>query len=155
MIRAWRIVKAKYQKDAFSGEGAQRYGGRWNSPGTAVVYVAESRALAALELLVHLNASQLLESYVMIPVDFADELVRTVDPAALPENWREYPSPPGNKAVGDAWAARQESVMLALPSAVVEGERIFLINPNHPRFSQLAVGEAESFTFDERLVKED
>jgi RES domain-containing protein len=38
-----------------SGEGARLCGGRWNSPGHAVVYAAEAAALAVLEVRVHLD----------------------------------------------------------------------------------------------------
>ena len=153
MIRAWRIVKSRHLADAFSGEGARQYGGRWNSPGTAVVYTAESRALAALELLVHLHTSQILASYSIIPVDFAEQLVRTVEQADLPRTWRAYPSPVENKAIGDAWVAEQRSAVLAVPSAVVDGDRIFLTNPAHPDFRRVTIGQAEPFVFDERVLK--
>lgn len=151
MIRGWRIVKSKHKDDAFSGEGARLYGGRWNSPGTAVVYAAESESLAVLELLVHLDATEMLGSYSVIPVEFAEELVQTVDPSELPEDWRRYPSPVENKALGDVWVSTQESLVLALPSAVVDSERIFLINPEHRDFSQLVIGQARPFALDERL----
>ncbi len=55
MLSAWRIIRATHVKSAFTGEGARVYGGRWNSPGTGVVYVSEHESLAALELLVHLT----------------------------------------------------------------------------------------------------
>ncbi len=55
MVVAWRIVKRKHAKKAFTGEGARQFGGRWNSPGVAIVYTAESQSLAALEILVHLR----------------------------------------------------------------------------------------------------
>ncbi len=54
MPSAWRIVRAARVNSAFTGEGARVYGGRWNSRGTAVVYVSEHESLAALELFVHL-----------------------------------------------------------------------------------------------------
>lgn len=153
MIRAWRIVRTKHLQNAFDGEGARLYGGRWNNVGTAIVYAAESRALAALELLVHLNASEILRAYSIIPVDIPERLVRTIDSADLADNWRAYPSPPANKALGDAWCSRQDSAVLAVPSAVVEGDSIFLVNPAHPDFGQLKIGEAAPFTFDERVLK--
>ncbi|MDX8406248.1 MAG: RES domain-containing protein [Mariprofundus sp.] len=53
MISAWRIVRADYAASAMNGDGAMRYGGRWNSPGTRLVYLAETRALAALEIIAH------------------------------------------------------------------------------------------------------
>ena len=55
-VVAWRIFKPKHEATAFTGEGARLYGGRWNSKGTSMVYAASSQSLAALELLVHLDA---------------------------------------------------------------------------------------------------
>src|SRR5204863_6047762 len=52
-VRAYRIFKPKHAATAFTGEGARLYGGRWNNKGTPMVYTAGSRALAALEMLVH------------------------------------------------------------------------------------------------------
>ena len=46
-------MRMRWVTAAMSGEGARRYGGRWNPPGLPAVYLAESRALAALEILVH------------------------------------------------------------------------------------------------------
>ena len=153
MIRGWRLVKSAHREAAFDGEGARRFGGRWNSPGTRVVYVAESRALAALELLVHLHRSEILAAYCIIPVDIPEQLVSVVRPEELPPTWREYPSPAANKAVGDSWAVELASAVLAVPSAVVEGEAIFLLNPNHPQFRDIIIGNAEPFAYDERLLK--
>ena len=60
IVSAWRITKRKHARDAFTGEGAREFGGRWNNPGTAIVYTAQSQSLAALEMLVHLDSSELL-----------------------------------------------------------------------------------------------
>ena len=66
MITAWRLAAPEYAQTAeqlMSGEGARRYGGRWNSVGRATVYLGESLALAGMELLVHLKAERVLETY--------------------------------------------------------------------------------------------
>ena len=77
-VTAWRITKRKHTRHAFTGEGAREFGGRWNNPGTAIVYTAQSQSLAALEMLVHLDSSDLLEKYVLIGVEFDQSLVRPV-----------------------------------------------------------------------------
>ena len=86
MIRAWRIIKSKHVSNAFDGEGARILGGRWNSPGTAMIYTSSSAALATLEMLVHLNRGMTLPSYVLISCDFDKNLVEDV--ATLPRDWQ-------------------------------------------------------------------
>jgi RES domain-containing protein len=151
MPRAWRIVKVSRASSAFDGEGARLYGGRWNSPGTAVVYAAQSESLAALELLVHLQASHLLMAYCSIPVDYSEALVETVDPDGLSPHWRDYPAPSALQQFGDRWAAEQRSAILRAPSAVIPGEWITIINPRHRDFGRLVIGSPKPFTFDPRL----
>jgi RES domain-containing protein len=86
MVTAWRITKRKHARNAFTGEGAREFGGRWNNPGTAIVYTAQSQSLAALEMLVHLDSSELLEKYVLIGVEFDPSLIRLVELSALPRH---------------------------------------------------------------------
>src|SRR5205814_1091186 len=83
-IRAWRIFKPRHGASAFTGEGARRYGGRWNSKGVAVVYTAASCSLAALEMLVHLQNQQILKKYLVAEVSFDSRQVTRVDSARLP-----------------------------------------------------------------------
>ena len=61
MFSVWRITSNKFIKSAFNGEGARLFGGRWNSRGTPLIYTAESKSLAALEILVHLESPDLLQ----------------------------------------------------------------------------------------------
>ena len=151
-VTAWRIFKPRHGRTAFTGEGARLYGGRWNSPGVAVVYTSQGLALAALEMLVHLHSEQVLERYRVAPVTFDSELVRDVDRARLPRNWRADPAPARLRAVGDRWVAGNESAVLRVPSAVVEGEFNFLLNPAHPDFARLVIGRPRAFRFDPRLA---
>ena len=150
---AWRIVKAARVRDAFSGEGARRAGGRWNPPGAAVVYTAGSLALAALEVLVHLDGPQLLPSYRQIPVEFDQGLCRYLDLAALPPDWSDNPAPESTRRMGAEWITSQASLILAVPSAVVPDELVFLINPAHRDLPRLQIGKPASFRFDPRLIK--
>jgi RES domain-containing protein len=152
-IRAWRITKRQHTKTAFSGSGAKKYGGRWNSPGTAVVYVSETQSLAILELLVHLEAPELLQKYVLISVDIGDDVVEDLDRATLPRNWRAEPAPVQLREIGDEWMRVGASVALRVPSAIVPAESNFLLNPCHADFQNLVIGEPVDFSLDERLMK--
>jgi RES domain-containing protein len=151
MGRAWRIVKARHAATAFDGEGARRHGGRWNSPGTRLVYTSGSQALAALEILVHLTPPVAL-SFVAIPVEFDDTLVGKVALADLPADWTEEPPPPTTQRIGDAWVRQARSAVLELPSVIVRTEPNFLLNPAHPDFRSIRIGNAVAFAFDPRLL---
>lgn len=146
-------MKKRYAASAFDGEGARVYGGRWNSPGVPVVYVASTRSLAALEMAVHLDRSTFLSSFVVIPCEFDERLVTTVAHDALPAQWRRDPPPSELAQIGDTWAKAAQSAVLAVPSAIIEEETNFLLNPVHPDFSKIPIGEPQDFEFDQRLLK--
>jgi len=148
-LRAWRIVKAKHAATAFSGEGARLYGGRWNSPGVSLVYTSGTKALAALESLVHLNPPVIFK-YAAIPIEFDTALVEKV--TALPADWNDMPAPPSTRAIGDLWAKQARSAVLELPSVIIPGESNFLLNPTHPDFKKIVIGKPEPFSFDPRLL---
>lgn len=152
-VTAWRITKRKYKDAAFTGAGARKYGGRWNSPGTAIVYTAETQSLAILEMLVHLETPDLLPEYVLIGVEIDESLVRELDRSKLPRNWRAQPAPLELRKFGDEWLAAGNSAVLRVPSALVPGESNFLVNPAHPDFSKLTIRDAISFALDERLAR--
>ncbi len=148
-MRAFRIVKEKHAATAFDGEGAWLYGGRWNSPGTRVAYTSGSIALAALELLVHLNPPVILR-WVAIPIEFDETLAEKV--ADVPTDWTEEPPPPSTRAVGDRWAKEARSAVLELPSVIVPSESNYLLNPAHPDFRRIRIGDPVPFAFDPRLL---
>lgn len=151
MPTAWRIVKKRHADSAFDGEGARRYGGRWNSPGTPVVYVSDTRALCLLEVLAGLVSVKPVQSYVLIPVTFEDSLVLSVEPTDLPSEWRQSPPPPSTQRIGDDWADNLTSAILRVPSAIVP-EFNYLLNPVHPDFRRIQIGSHQDFTVDSRLL---
>lgn len=152
-VVAWRIFKPKHEATAFTGEGARLYGGRWNGKGTSVVYVASSQSLAALELLVHLDSSQLLGTYRMAAIEFEESLVEQFSTLHLPHGWNSYPAPPETQRIGDQWVAEARSAMLRVPSVLVPDEHNYLINPSHPDFRLVRIGKSSAFQFDSRLIK--
>jgi len=151
-IRAWRIVKQKLARTAFSGEGARRHGGRWNHLGTAMVYVAGSMSLAILEMLVHMQVPDSLARYVVFEVTFPEALVQTLSLARLPRTWRQSPASHAVRDLGDAWIAGAASAVLRVP-AVVPNEWNYLLDPQHPDFRRIAIGPRHPIEFDARLLR--
>jgi RES domain-containing protein len=152
--RIFRLVKARYAGQAFDGAGAKLSGGRWNSKGVVVVYAADSIALAALELLVHLHSHEVLKSYRLYRIEIGNSDLLALDERDLPKDWRIDPPTSSTARVGDGWVASNESLALAVPSVVIPSQQNFLINPAHPRFGQaLKTVRQESFVFDPRLLK--
>ncbi len=135
-----------------TGEGARLYGGRWNPPGVAMVYAAESRALAALEMLVHLQSQKLLASYVAIELRFNAKIVENLPVASLPDDWRSDPAPLSTQAIGSAWVTSNRLPVLRVPSVLIPEEFNYLLNPRHPGFAEIEIGDAVLFTFDPRLA---
>ncbi len=151
-VSAWRICKRKHRDTAFSGDGARLFGGRWNRPGTSVVYVAGSVSLAALEMLVHLDNAQILDHYLLTEIRFADTLMTELTLDDLPHNWRESPPPDETQSLGDSWVESNKCAVLRVPSSVVENEYNFVLNPSHPDFSLIEILAASTFQFDRRLA---
>ena len=150
MPEGWRIVKEKHAATAFTGEGAAKTGGRWNSRGVFLVYTSATRSLAVLESLVHLNPPVRFK-YVAFPVRFDDALLEIFPLRNLPADWRTEPPPPTTKAIGDDWVKAARSAVLVLPS-VITGDTNYLLNPSHPDFKKITIGKPEPFVFDPRLL---
>lgn len=147
----YRIVQERWAESALDCEGARLHGGRWNPPGLAAVYLAESRALAALEILVHAPREALRLEWRVIAVEVPDAAIRIPPARCLPEGWRDQPSSPGGRRFGAAWLAKQAGLAMALPSAIVPQERTLLVNPRHPDAAKLKSAGRERFVFDPRL----
>lgn len=150
---AWRLVRPAFgtAEAAFSGEGARRYGGRWNAPGRRIVYASEHLSLAALETLAHAERSRFRRDYVAFRVRVPEPLVMVLRDEDLPDDWRDRPSSAGARAVGDAWLSASPSVALLVPSVLVPQERNLLLDVEHPRFPEVTVEAGAAFRFDERL----
>ncbi|MCP4659684.1 MAG: RES family NAD+ phosphorylase [bacterium] len=149
-MQVFRLCKARWAVTAFSGEGGLRYDGRWHFAGTPVVYTAPSRALAALEVLVHLEIRHAPPNFALIPAEVPEELIISLEDP--PADWDTMPPSDSLRWVGTAWVRSRVSVGLKVPSVVVRGEHNVLLNPLHPDFGRVEVGEPEPFAFDPRLL---
>jgi RES domain-containing protein len=151
---AWRLVTAKHQHDAFSGEGARIAGGRWSLRGTRAVYLASSQSLAAAEALLFAGPAALEIPYVMFRVEIPDALaIQEVPAAKLPSSWRVEPAPESIKRIGSEWIAAGTGALLQVPSVLIPAEANYLANPAHPDFAKLRIGKPEPFPFNPRLWK--
>ncbi len=152
-ILAYRLVKSKWADNAFDGEGAKRYGGRFNSRGRSCVYVASSESLAILEIMVHLEDYRLLEHYALFRLSLPAGSIARLDVEALPPDWRDEPAPASTAHVGDAWLQAGTSLALAVPSTIAVREMNYLLNPEHPDFHRVArSAERLPFSVDTRLL---
>jgi len=152
MASAWRIVRASRSNTAFTGEGAWRYGGRWNSPGVHVVYVSEHQSTAAFEVFANRVPFILEEKYKAFHLEWPDSLTEIFPIRKLPANWRVTPPPAETMEIGDRWVQERRSAVLALPSAISPADTNFLLNPEHPDFKRIRIHPPINFNFDARLL---
>lgn len=154
MLKAFRVTRVTRVATSFSGAGAAMYGGRWNSPGTKVVYTSATLSLAMVEILAHLDDfSTLSKGYVFIPIEIPSELITNLDDSDLPVDWNSPTLSSEAQKVGDLWVSEQKSAVLSVPTVIAPGERNYLLNPQHPEFTRIVIGNAQSLSFDPRLTK--
>jgi len=147
----FRISKKKYIRD-LSGEGARRFGGRWNTQGTAILYTSQNESLAALEILAHTPVSEIPNDLKLLVLSIPDNLdSEIVDRFELPENWRDYPAPHELARFGNRWVESGSTLVLQVPSALVRTDWNFLINPDHPEMDKVNIKEVLHFQFDSRI----
>jgi RES domain-containing protein len=152
-VRVWRISPAIHADNAFDGEGAALAGGRWNPPGTPVVYTSETLSLAALEFFINFNSRRPVP-LVTIAAEIPEAIEPiSIDPPGLPSNWRSHRHAVSMWAVGEGWVRAAESAVLSVPSVLIPQERNYLLNPAHRDFKKIRVGKPERFSFDPRMWK--
>lgn len=151
MLTVWRLTTARFAKSAFSGEGARLYAGRWHRKGVPLVYTASSQSLAMLEMLV--QDEPLRARYVMIEARVPKTVtIERIEIDDLPSNWRDIAAREKLQALGTEWARKRSSAVLAVPSAIIPGERNYLLNPRHPDFRRIRIGTPQRFETDLRLI---
>ena len=89
----------------------------------------------------------------LLSCSFDETLLSEVGWNDMPPNWRSSPAPAELQAIGDAWLRTGRSAVLRVPSAVIEHEINYLLNPAHRHFKRIKRSAAEPFMFDLRLIK--
>lgn len=150
-MRVFRLSKRKYS-EVLSGKGASKSGNRWNSKGTEIIYSSESRALAMAEVAVHLSLATLPSDYVMIEITIPDTVkINEIKVGDLPDGWNNHPPNVRPQKMGDDFIDGKEACVLKVPSAVVQGDFNYLINPYHEGFKGIEIVGVVEFLFDGRM----
>ncbi|MBW4092798.1 MAG: RES domain-containing protein [Proteobacteria bacterium] len=151
-LRLWRIVTGKHP--IWSGDGARRFGQRWNPPGVPAIYTGTSFAVCLIEVLVHANrtvppsAARYVEA--VVPDDVSRE---TFDPA-LHDGWDDLLDTSIAQAFGRTWIEQRRSALLIVPSVVTGGrDTNVVVNPDHPDAARISVGPETPVTLDSRLFR--
>lgn len=149
----YRLCKKKYKND-LSGKGAELSGGRWNSKGVSVLYTCESKALCTAELAVRLPLGLIPDEYYILTIKVPDNSkIVNCSLKSLPKDWKEFPHPNSTKNIGDDFIKKNKAFILKVPSAVIMGDFIYLINPFHKEFKNINIIKSELFEFDTSLFK--
>lgn len=149
---AWRLHRTRYRDDWDSGEGAFRWGGRWNSRGVRAVYCSLDPATAILEVAVHTGFAALdAVPHTLTAITIADSTrVHVVESSDLPDPEWLRPSNPtvAQQAFGDALLAAH--AVIAIPSTVSR-HSWNLILPRVGAAGVYAILLQEDFILDPRL----
>lgn len=151
----YRIAKSEKRSKDISGVGAFNTGGRWNSPGTYMLYTSENSSLAYLENLVHFDPVNIPPNLFIITIDLkiTDSLIYTFPDKLYPESWKVLDNLE-NKNLGDQLMFGQEYLAIKIRSAVNAYEYNYLLNPLFPGFRDVAkVVSVEKLNVDARLIK--
>ncbi len=147
-IKCYRIADNRHP--IFSGDGAQKIGGRWNLIGKSVIYASQNLSCAMLELRVHLNDVPLPDTHKYIEIISHKEVsVEEVNVKDL-KIW-DVSEDSESKELGNKWLEEKRSLILIVPSIIIPQEKNLIINPNHPEYKKLKVSEPRSLRWDERL----
>jgi RES domain-containing protein len=151
-MKVYRISREKYIRD-LSGEGARRFGGRWNKRGVPVIYTSSQESLAALEVLANTPLSSLPDDLYLITLILPESIkIMQIKSPDLPKGWNRYPPPNYLREAGSEWLISRNSLAMRIPSALINSEFNILLNPIQKEMSQIKTGEVRSFRFDQRIL---
>jgi RES domain-containing protein len=151
-VLTYRISQTKYAHDR-KGSGID---GRWNSAGQYVIYTGGSLALSCLEKLAHSVGTSLQSGdFSVIIIDIPARLpiaeITINQLAKLNDHWAKVINYPITQQLGDEWLRNMQTAVLKVPSAIIDLEYNYLLNPAHPDFEKIKIRSVNKFTFDPRL----
>jgi RES domain-containing protein len=131
-----------------AGEGARLYGGRYNPKGVPAVYAAESISLAALEVLVHVEKSEIPDDYVALGIEVHRRQIQSLSAEAARrlEGFASGETP----SVEIFQREFYEHPVLRVPSVIIPREYNYILLPGATDFDARVLW-VEPFQFDRRL----
>ncbi|MGA9212820.1 RES family NAD+ phosphorylase [Kaistella sp.] len=144
----YRLSKRIYAQD-LSGKGAELVGGRWNSKGNAMLYTAQSIALCVTEIAVHTPLGIIPKDYQLVHIEIPEDSVFELK--KLPFHWKTFPHLNSTQEIGDTFLKANKFLIMKVPSAAVQGDFNYAINPFHKEAGKIKIIKIESFNFDERI----
>jgi len=150
-MEVYRITAAKYGKK-LSASGAPN---RWNGENQYVIYAAESRALAALEMVAHRSSKMRKDNFKILAISLPDsrKYFEEMPLDELPLNWKTMKAYNQLQRLGEEWYRSKRKLVLRVPSVLVDGEYNYVINTNHPDFEKhVTLETVNDFEWDNRLL---
>ena len=147
----YRITSSKYSSD-ISGTGAALFPGRWNKIGTPVLYTGESKEIALLEVLVHVQAG-IVPELDILTIEIPDNSIHELKIKDLPAKWAEYPAPAILRERGEKWVREGVSLALKVPSSIISSSFILILNCRHKDYGKIKIRDKRKFHLDLRLIK--
>ena len=145
----YRITNSLF-KDDITGNGAKIKGARWNLQGSSMLYTAENISLCILELLVHIGLQDIQNFYHLLAIVIPDSAdVTEISIGKLKTDWLEDED--YTAFMGTEFLKNKRSLVLKVPSAIIDEEHNLLINPYHEDFKKIKIKKSKEFIFDERL----
>jgi RES domain-containing protein len=145
----YRLSNGEFIKD-LSGMGSKLYGGRWNSAGFNAIYTTESISLAVLEVLVHIKRFKSPLDYHLAYIEIPDTISPVViNKEKLKRTWKDDIA--YSRFMGDEFLKSSDGLLLKVPSAIIDEENNFIINPKYPGIAKVKITSTKIFEFDERL----
>lgn len=136
-MRIFRIALNEYCD--VSGEGAKRYGGRWNLPGYPALYGSGTVATCLLERLTvdsELFASDRYIMYSVMEFELDDNRIFVPNTDDLPEDWDAIPPMRVSQEYGTQML-KSGILCFGVPSIVDRTSLNYVINPSASDFSNV------------------
>jgi RES domain-containing protein len=143
----YRCTLESHLDNTLSGEGASRYGGRWNSKGVPVIYTAESRIMAVLELVIRQPIDKICSDFRILPIQAPDNFMQP----KIPADWKEDELI--TQRLGDGLLRNKDNLIIKVPSALLSNSYNYLINPLSAAIKEVKILKPELILLDDRLLQ--